>query len=74
MGSDEDRPDKLGIIFDRQPAIDNSVMAKLLIPGQETDAETIKLLKIWSRRLGKPLVVVACTNRNICRIIGRASA
>jgi hypothetical protein len=68
-GTDEDRPDRSGILADTMNKIDNAIECKPLWEGADVDsADTIERL---SQETGKVALVTTYLETRLCRVVGK---
>ena len=70
-GSEEDRPDKSLILFDRSKKIENAIEAKPLKPDQEITSEGREVIRRMSISTGMPVIVLNFYEKLVKYIAGR---
>lgn len=71
FGNEEDRPDKVLMIFDCAHRISNSIEAKPMRDKQEITPEGIAVIDRMSKSMDRPVIVLNFYERRIQRIVGR---
>lgn len=69
-GEEEDRPDKVLMMFDDKNCVTNAYLARPLKPGQETVVEGVEVINRMLKSIKKPIVVLNFYERQIVRVVG----
>ena len=75
-GSLNQRPDKVGVVFDKiSPAgeIGNAIIAKPLWFGAEDEEKGLEVINQMSREMKVPVLVLQFTEFKLLRVVGRGS-